>query len=191
MTDVNVNLRQPSKMDYASPIQFRFKIAKLPEVEFFIQTANVPSMSLGEATMATPLKDIPIPGDKVNFGSLDISFLVDENLNNYKEIHDWIIGLGAPQNHTQFSTLRDTGTDRFPGQTTNSPNNNAVPDGGTYSDATLTVLNSKNIAVTEIRFDNIFPTSLGALSYDVQASDVNYLQASVDFSYMYYEIVQL
>ena len=58
MTDVNVNLRQPSKMDYASPIQFRFKIAKLPEVEFFIQTANVPSMSLGEATIATPLKDI-------------------------------------------------------------------------------------------------------------------------------------
>jgi hypothetical protein len=55
----------------------------------------------------------------------------------------------------------------------------------------LTVLNSKNIAVTEIRFHNIFPTSLGSLSYDVQASDVNYLAASVDFSYMYYEIVQL
>ena len=71
--------------------------------------------------------------------------------------------------------------------------NTPVPlaEGGTYSDATLTVLNSKNIAVTEIRFNNIFPTSLGSLSYDVQASDVNYLQASVDFSYMYYEIVQL
>ena len=66
-----------------------------------------------------------------------------------------------------------------------------LAEGGTYSDATLTVLNSKNIAVTEIRFHNIFPTSLGALSYDIQASDVNYLQTSVDFSYMYYEIVQL
>jgi len=141
--------------------------------------------------MPTGLKDIPIPGEKVSYQDLAISFLVDENLNNYKEIHDWIIGLGAPQNHTQFSTLRDTGTDRFPGQTTNSPNNNAVPDGGTYSDATLTVLNSENIAVTEIRFHNIFPTSLGALSYDVQASDVNYLSVGVDFSYMYYEIVQL
>jgi hypothetical protein len=55
----------------------------------------------------------------------------------------------------------------------------------------LTVLNSKNIAVTEIRFQNIFPTSLGSLSYDVQASDVDYLSTEVDFSYMYYEIVQL
>ena len=191
MTDVNVQTREPTVLDYASPVQFRFKCSKLPKVEFFCQTANIPGIGLGVADIETPLKSIPFPGDKVTYQDLAISFLVDENLNNYKEIHDWIIGLGAPQNHTQFSTLRDTGTDRFPGQTTNSPNNNAVPDGGTYSDATLTVLNSKNIAVTEIRFHNIFPTSLGALSYDVQASDVNYLQTNVDFSYMYYEIVQL
>ena len=191
MTDVNVQTREPTVLDYASPVQFRFKCSKLPKVEFFCQTANIPGIGLGEAVIDTPLKSIPFPGDKVTYQDLAISFLVDENLNNYKEIHDWIIGLGAPQNHTQFSTLRDTGTDRFPGQTTNSPNNNAVPDGGTYSDATLTVLNSKNIAVTEIRFHNIFPTSLGALSYDVQASDVNYLSVGVDFSYMYYEIVQL
>ena len=191
MSTTNVNTREPSVLDYASPVQFRFKCSKLPTVEFFCQSANIPGISIGSASMPTGLKDIPIPGEKVSYQDLAISFLVDENLNNYKEIHDWIIGLGAPQNHTQFSTLRDTGTDRFPGQTTNSPNNNTVPDGGTYSDATLTILNSKNIAVTEIRFHNIFPTSLGALSYDVQASDVNYLQASVDFSYMYYEIVQL
>ena len=191
MTTTNVYTREPTKLDYASPVQFRFKCSKLPEVEFFCQTANIPGIGLGQADIDTPLKSIPFPGDKVTYQDLAISFLVDENLNNYKEIHDWIIGLGAPQNHTQFSTLRDTGTDRFPGQTTNSPNNNTVPDGGTYSDATLTVLNSKNIAVTEIRFHNIFPTSLGALSYDVQASDVNYLSVGVDFSYMYYEIVHL
>ena len=196
MTTTNVYTREPAKLDYASPVQFRFKCSKLPTVEFFCQTANIPGISLGQATVDTPLKSIPFPGDELNYQDLSISFLVDENLNNYKEIHDWLLGLGAPQNHSQFSTLRDTGTDRFPGQTTNSivPETNiAVPlaEGGTYSDATLTVLNSKNIAVTAIRFDNIFPTSLGALSYDVQASDVNYLQASVDFSYMYYEIVQL
>ena len=191
MTTTNVNTREPTVLDYASPVQFRFKCSKLPTVEFFCQTANIPGISLGQATVDTPLKSIPFPGDELNYQDLGISFLVDENLNNYKEIHDWLTGLGAPQNHNQFSTLRDTGTDRFPGQTTNSPNNNAVPDGGTYSDATLTILNSKNIAKVEIRFHNIFPTSLGSLSYDVQASDVNYLQASVDFSYMYYEIVQL
>ena len=196
MTDVNVNLRQPSKMDYASPIQFRFKIAKLQEVEFFIQTANVPSMTLGEGSMATPLVDIPIPGDKVNFGSLDISFLVDENLNNYKELHDWIKGIGFPQNHDQFKALQATGSDRFPGSTAGA----SVPgvdtpqplaEGGTYSDATLIVLNSKNIAKTEIRFQNVYPTSIGSLSYDIKASDVDYLQCQASFSYMYYDMVQI
>ena len=106
MTETNVNLRAPEKMDYASPIQFRFKCTKLPEVEFFCQTANVPGISLGDATFATPLKDISIPGDTVVYSSLDMTFLVDENLNNYKEIHDWIIGLGFPQSHDQFKIYK-------------------------------------------------------------------------------------
>jgi len=196
MTTTNVQTRQPSIMDYASPVQFRFKCSKLPKVEFFCQSANIPGIGLGVADIETSLKSIPMPGDKVTYQDLAISFLVDENLENYKEIHDWIIGLGFPQNHTQFSDLRATSSDRFPGTSssnaiTGQATANPLPESGMYSDATLTILNSKNIAVTEIRFHNIFPTSLGSLSYDVQASDVNYLAAAVDFSYMYYEIVQL
>ena len=196
MTDVNVQTGQPAIMDYASPVQFRFKCSKLPKVEFFCQSANIPGISIGTALMPTGLKDIPIPGDKVSYQDLAISFLVDENLNNYKEIHDWIIGLGFPQDHKQFADLQAIGSDRFSGSTSGSivPGvDTPVPlaEGGTYSDATLTVLNSKNIAVTEIRFHNIYPTSLGALAYDVKASDVDYLAVNVDFSYMYYEIVQL
>ena len=36
-----------------------------------------------------------------------------------------------------------------------------------------------------------FPISLGSLSYDVKASDVDYLQVQASFNYMYYEIVQI
>ena len=196
MTEFNVQTRQPAKMDYASPIQFRFKCTKLPEVEFTCQTANIPGIALGSATQPTPLVDIPIPGDKISFQSLDINFLVDENLNNYKEIHDWLIGIGFPQNYTQFQNLQTEGSDRFPGSTrstaasgTSTPQ--PLSEGGTYSDATLTILNSKNIAKTEIRFQNVYPTSLGSLSYDVKLTDVDYLQAAVSFNYMYYEIVQV
>ena len=106
MTEFNVQTRQPAKLDYASPIQFRFKCTKLPEVEFTCQTANIPGISLGSATQPTPLVDIPIPGDKISFQSLYINFLVDENLNNYKEIHDWLVGIGFPQNYTQFQNLQ-------------------------------------------------------------------------------------
>ena len=196
MTETNVQTRQPSIMDYASPVQFRFKCTKLPQVEFFCQKANIPAIRLGLADQKTPLKDIPIPGDKITFSDLQISFLVDENLNNYKEIHDWILGLGFPDAHQQFIDLQASSSDRFPGSASGSSPRETVPaistaEGGIYSDATLTVLNSKNIPKTEIRFYNVFPHTLGALDYDIQGADIDYLTADVDFSYMYYEIVQI
>ena len=196
MTTSNVIDRTTTKFDYASPIQFRFKMTKLPLVEFTVQTANIPGITLGETSMPTPLKDIPIPGDKVSYGSLDVTFLVDENLNNYKELHDWITGLGFPQDHKQFKTLQGTSADRFPGTTSSTTaTGTSIPqpadEGGIYSDATLTVLNSKNIAKTEIRFQNVYPTSLGGLSYDIKAEDVDYLQVQASFNYMYYDIVQI
>ena len=196
MTTTNVINRTPDKQDYASPVQFRFKCTKLPLVEFFVQSVNLPGINLGSAQQTNPLYDIPLPGDKITYASLDLSFVVDENLNNYKEIHDWILGLGFPSNHTQFQELQTAGSDRFPGSTrstaatgTNTPQ--PLNEGGTYSDATLTVLNSKNIAVTEIRFRNVYPISLGSLSYDIKASDVDYLQVSSSFNYLNYDIVQL
>ena len=196
MTETNVQLRHPAKLDYASPIQFRFKCTKLPEVEFTCQTANIPGISLGSATQPTPLVDVPIPGDKISYQSLDISFLVDENLNNYKEIHDWLVGLGFPQNYTQFQDLAAGSADRFPGSTKDTATVGRQPraplaEGGIYSDATLTVLNSKNIAKTEIRFQNVYPTSLSSLSYDVRQTDIDYIQANVSFQYMNYDIVQI
>ena len=196
MTDTNIQTRQPDKLDYASPIQFRFKIAKLPEVEFFVQTVNLPGISLGSATVPTPLYDYPVPGDKITYQSLDISFLVDENLNNYKELHDWLSGLGFGKNHQQFADMRATGTDRFPGTVASTAASGTatpgpIPEGSIYSDATLTILNSKNIAKTEIRFQNVFPTSIGSLSYNVQAADVDYLKAEASFSYINYDIVQI
>ena len=196
MTDTNIQTRQPDKMDYASPVQFRFKIAKLPQVEFFIQTVNLPGISMGTGTVPTPLYDYPVPGDEISFQSLDISFLVDENLNNYKELHDWISGLGFGKSHQQFADMRATGTDRFPGTVASTAASGTatpgpIPEGSTYSDATLSILNSKNIVKTEVRFQNVFPTSIGSLSYDVQASDVDYLKAQASFSYINYDIVQI
>ena len=196
MTTTNVIQREPSKSDYASPIQFRFKCTKLPLVEFFVQSANIPGINLGSATQTNPLYDIPLPGDKITYSALDMSFLVDENLNNYKEIHDWILGLGFPSNNQQFQDLQSAGSDRFPGSSrstaaTGTSTPQPLNEGGIYSDAILTVLNSKNIDKTEIRFQNVYPTSLGSLNYDVRQTDVDYLSASVSFNYMNYDIVQI
>ena len=114
-------------------------------------------------------------------------------------MHDWLTGLGFPQAHSQYAALLAGGHDRFPsskvGTATVSSDagriTSPLSEGAAYSDATLTVLNSKNIAKTEIRFHNVYPTQLGSLAYDIKASDVDYLTVNATFNYMYYEIVQI
>ena len=61
MTVINSYTRQPTKLDYASPTQFKVTIIKLPKVEYFCTTANVPGISLGSTVQPTPFKDVPIP----------------------------------------------------------------------------------------------------------------------------------
>ena len=75
--------RQPDKLDYASPTQFKFGIIQLPKVEFFTVSANLPGITLPAATYATPFKDIPTMGEKLEYEDLTIRFIVDEFLENY------------------------------------------------------------------------------------------------------------
>ena len=194
MTTTNANSRQPTKLDYASPTQFRFSIIKLPKVEYFATAANIPGIQLGQANQPTPLKDVPITGDKLEYDNLNISFLVDENLENYREIHGWLTGLGFPKDNEQFRNLQNAGSDRFP-TTKNTGLNKELgqirkavqDDGGLYSDATLFVLTSKNNANLEVRFRDLYPVSLSGLDYNQQETDIQYLTANVTFAYKIYE----
>ena len=77
--------RQPTKLDYASPTQFKFNIIKLPKVEYFCTSVNIPNIALSGVSMPTPLKSIPLPGEMLTYGPLSMSFLVDENLAKYLE----------------------------------------------------------------------------------------------------------
>jgi hypothetical protein len=194
MTITNAYSRQPTKFDYASPTQFKFQLTKLPKVEYFTTACNIPGISLSTALQPTPLKDIPLPGDTVEFNDLEITFLVDENLENYREIHGWMYGIGFPKDRKQYSALIDANKDRFPTTGKDSQNHDAgkvkygaMPIGPIFSDATLNVLTSKNTANIEVRFSDVFPTALSGLNFDQQADDVNYLSATVTFKYKIYE----
>ena len=198
MTVTNSYTRQPTKLDYASPTQFKFTIIKLPKVEYFCTTANVPGVTMGSSAQATPFKDVPIPGDKLEYDTLNIQFLVDENLENYREIHGWMTGLGFPKDHSQFRSLQAAGSDRYPTTTREDLSKEigdvvkqTSDDGGLYSDATLFILTSKNNSNIEVRFRDIYPISLSGLDYNQQATDVNYLTASVTFQYKIYEFASV
>jgi hypothetical protein len=197
MTTINSLSRQPTAQDYASPTQFKFSIIKLPKVEYFCTAVNIPGIQLGSTEQPTSLKDIPIPGDKLTYDTLSMTFMVDENLENYQEIHGWLVGLGFPRDYSEFRSLATSGDDRFPG-TSNTVSTEpgkvkygANNSGGTFSDATLSILTSKNNPILEVRFRDIYPTVLSGLNYDQQAGDVDYLTASVTFNYNIYDFASV
>jgi len=187
--------RQPTKLDYSSPTQFRFLINQLPKVEYFTTEANIPGITLGEGQFSTPLKDIEILGDKLTYEDLSITFIVDENLENYIEMHNWLTSIGFPKDRKQFSEFRGV-TSNMSAKTRGESNDigdvrASTPELAMTSDCVMTILTNKNNPVVECRFRDTFPTSLSGLSYSQNQTDVEYLTATVNFKYTIYEIVTL
>ena len=183
--------RQPTKLDYASPTQFKFGINQLPKVEFFTVGANIPAINLGDAMFPTPFKDIPMMGDKLTYDNLSITFIVDEYLENYQSIHEWMTAIGFPKSRKQFSDFR-----------ANASNTPVITQGESldigdvqpptginalFSDATLTILSNKNNPILNVFFRDMYPVVLGALDYTQTATDVEYMTSTVDFAYQIYE----
>ena len=182
--------RQPEKLDYASPTQFKFGIHQLPKVEFFTVSANIPSISADTVIHPTPFKDIPIVGEKLTYENLSITFQIDEYLENYISLHNWMKGIGFPTDRQEFRTFRDV-TSNTPASGKTPPTDlvgKAVPDRALYSDAYLMVLSNKNNPIVEVNFQNIFPVSLSALEFTQTVSDIEFMTATAEFAYQIYEI---
>jgi len=186
--------RQPTKLDYASPTQFKFGINQLPKVEYFVTQALIPDISLETTVQNTPFKDIPVPGEKLTYGNLSVTFLVDEYLENYTSLHNWITGLGFPERRDQFSKFRDE-TSNTRADARNTPTTDtiglATSDKSMYSDGYLMVLSNKNNPIVQVNFQDMFPISLGSLSYDQGLTDVQYLTVETTFQYNIYTIAPL
>ena len=161
----------------------------------FTTTATLPGISLGDAVFPTPYKEIPVMGDKLTYENLTVNFIVDEYLENYKTLHDWMSAIGFPKSRSQFSEFRST-TSNTPiaTQGTSQDIGDVKPSTAArslFGDATLTILTNKNNPIVEVRFQDLYPVSLTGLEYDQGATEVDYLTASVDFDYKIYEIVTL
>lgn len=172
---------QPSNRNLLSPVGFKFKLNKAPKVDFFSNFAGIPAITLGSALQTRYGKNIDIPGDKMNFEDFRLRFLVDENMENYMEIWNWMTGLGFPYSLEQYSDFKNSS------QEYQSPRINE--DFYERSDGTLQILNSSFNVQSQVIFDGLYPVYLSALDFDATLEDIRYLTAEVTFKYTYYRIV--
>jgi len=176
-------LSQIQNRNFLSPTGFKFTLTKAPKVAFFCNKANIPELTLGIAVQPSYLKDIDRPGDKIQFGDLTLTFMVDENLENYMEIQNWIRGLGYPEYLNQYEELQKKAVidEKYYAK---------KPD-QIYSDGTLEVLSSAMIPNFMVVFKDLFPYSLTTMQFNATDSDIQYFTADVSFKYTIYNITDL
>tara|TARA_B100000085_G_scaffold157641_1_gene143167 strand:+ start:123 stop:680 length:558 start_codon:yes stop_codon:yes gene_type:complete len=174
--------KQVSNRNFLSPVGFKFTMDRAKKVSFLGNSANIPGLTLGVANQATPLKDIDTPGDKILFDDFTLRFLVDENLENYLEIYNWIRGLGYPESLQEIIDFQRTGkVDKNP----------YGKEMDIYSDGTLIIQTSNFVPNFQIKFRDLWPYSLTTLNFDATDNDVQYFTADVTFKYTIFDITDL
>ena len=127
--------------------------------------------------MANPFAGVPVPGDHLTYDLLHVRFLVDEEMNNYIAIYNWLIALGFPQSYQQYINYV-------------SANQSGVLSelAKNYSVGTMQILGNTNNVVRTVTFNDLFPVSISTLDFQSTNQDVLYLQADATFRFSYYTI---
>lgn len=171
--------RIPTNINYLSVSGFRFYIKKAPNVNFFVQQVQLPGMQLAPTKQPNPFVDIPIYGDHITYEDLSITFKVDEDLQNYLEIHNWIRAIGFPEQFSEFKTLWDT-EQQFPSG-----------GDGIHSDISLMFLSNLKNPNMEFVFQDAFPISLSGTPLEIVDNEVKYVSATVVFKYRMFDVITL
>jgi hypothetical protein len=167
--------KQIQNRNFLSPVGFKFTLSKDPQVTFFCNSARIPEITLSLAQQPTYLKDIDVPGGKLQYGDLSLRFLVDEDMVNYMAVHNWLTGLGFPETTKQYADL--------------ITNDDGIKDPRkSFSDGSLYILDSNYNTNAIVKFKDLFPVSLTSLDFDSTQTDIQYFTADVTFKYTIYNI---
>jgi hypothetical protein len=147
-----------------SPLGFNLKIAITPNVNYSVQKVTMPGLQLGAANIPTPFVRLSNPGN-LTYDTLDVTFKVGENLENYLEIFNWMVALGHPDTFTQYEKKT--------------------------SDASVIILNSARHPIFSVHFTDLYPASLSPIDFNTTLTDIQYVDAVVQFNFnrFYYDVL--
>jgi hypothetical protein len=145
MSNKSVLTNIPKNTNLLSPNKFIFTIPNLTNTMYFCQSVSLPGVSTSEVPVDTPFSTTYRHGDKLQFDPLVITFLVDEDLRNWEEIHNWLTGLTFPEKHEQYKQQAKKGL---------------------YFDASLQINKNSNEENIRIKYFHCHPVSLGPIQFD-------------------------
>ena len=161
-----------TNINYIQPTSFKLTIDRknYPNLEYFCQSVNHPSMSLNPAEVPfRKLTRVPIPGGTLDYGEFSANIILDEEMNAYTEMHDWMRRI--VDNPLVGALDRD-------GSTINS-----------VADITLSILSSSNTVIKQIRYIDAMPVTLGDIPFEATASGTEFIVCPISFRFTLFELV--
>jgi len=174
--------RNPSNPNPLHPNKFQLNFGRAPNIQYFCQTLTIPGISLSEAMHPTPFVDLYAPGEKAIYDLLNVTFIVDEELKGWLEIHDWIRAMTFPENYSEYRNLNNLHRTATGASKDNFPQ---------YSVAKITLLSSSNKPYYQFTFHDCFPTSVSNFIISSTDSPENIITADATFRYSYYDVEKL
>lgn len=159
----NVNLLQPTAFKL---IVERKRFANL---EFFCQSVSLPSLDANPAELPfRRVSAVPFAADKLTYGALSANILLDENMNSYVELYNWMHRLVEDNEY--------------------SPSGRAVGEIPTYADINVMIFSSHNNSTRIVRFQDCIPVSLGDVPLEANTGDVQGIVVPATFRFSQFTI---
>lgn len=152
---------QPTNLNQLNVISFETNFLRMPNINYFCQRVNIPGISLSNSIQSTPFANIPIEGDMLEFEDLSIGFIVDEDMQNYLELYNWLHSLGFPERYSQY----DNETSKI------------------KSDVNIIIHTNKSNPNYNVVFKDVFPVSLGVVNFDTSNTGLEPVVVDATFKY--------
>lgn len=154
-------------LNYTSSNRAVLTIPKLTDTTFTINNFKIPSIRLPAAIQHTPFAAVPWMGDKVEYDDLKLEIIINEDITNWIELHDWLRNLGAPEDKAEFRTK-------------------AVE----FVDAFVVIYNSHNNPILKVTFQNTVITDLEGIDFNESISEADVKKVEATFKYERYDITR-
>lgn len=179
--------------DNLNPLQannFILSIPKLPDANYLITAATLPTFNIGIAPMATPLSNVKNAGEKLDGSEFIATFLVNKKMTNYLLFYYWLFSMGFPTDHEEFQNMPNVAymNDVLNRNIPLKRDLSIIQELNNQTNLTLFALPNKGIntkPIAQFSFYNAFPTSLSGLEFTINNNDVVTVLGTVTFTYDY------
>ncbi len=151
--------------NYTTGTRATFLIPEKDNLSFTATRWAIPGVSTSAPRQPTPFTDMPHRGDKLVYSPLTIEFIVTEDLSNWLELYNWLVGFTAPQSPNQWIHRTET-----------------------YLDGAIILYSSHNNKLLEVAFKNLTPVDLSEIPFQTDDNETQIIKATVTFEYESFEI---